>query len=265
MEEIALKPIGQVLSGVEEPEDMPLGGLEAVIEIFPEYREALLCIEENSHIWVLSWFHKAPRDVLRIRPGKINPDLPEFGVFALRAFARPNPIGLSLARLERVEGHRLYLKGLDAIGGTPVLDIKPYFENDSVFSPRTPYIKGKDRETSQKAFRRRALAHHQEECPYLDLAVRMAIIAEEYLGKPSASDLFIRIKGPLCLVDCIQGISRARLANPPRLSFQTEGAEIESEWKKGPSSLLLRLKPDVVLKDLDAKEDRELFDIEYRE
>ncbi|MDD2510941.1 MAG: tRNA (N6-threonylcarbamoyladenosine(37)-N6)-methyltransferase TrmO [Syntrophomonas sp.] len=265
MEEIVLKPVGQVLSSAEEPEDMPLGGLEAVIEIFPEYLEALKGIEENSHIWVLSWFHKAPRDLLRVKPGRINPELPEYGVFALRAYGRPNPIGLSLARLERVEGHRLYLKGLDAIGGTPVIDIKPYFENDAVFSPLTSYIKGKNREIRQGILSKRALVHHQEECRYLPLAVRMAIIAEDYLGKLNSLDLFVRVRGSVCLADCIQGISRARLANPPRFSFQQTEENMESEWKRGKSTLLLRLKSDAELEGLELREDQELFHIEYRE
>ncbi len=264
MEEIVLRPVGKVLSSTEEPEDMPLGGLEAVIEIFPEYQEALKGIEENSHIWVLSWFHKAPRDVLRVKPGRINPELPEYGVFALRAYTRPNTIGLSLARLERVEGCRLYLKGLDAIGGTPVIDIKPYFENDTIFSPLTSYIKGKNREMRQGILSKRALVHHQEECSYLHLAVRMAIIAEDYLGKLNSPDLFVRVRGPLCLADCVQGISRARLANPPRFSFQQADEEIESEWKRGNSTLLLRLKPGAEFEGLESKEDQELFHIEYR-
>ena len=135
--------MGVVISSVDDINEMPLGGKPAQIEIYPEYSDALLRIETNSHLWILSWFHKANRQILQASPHKVNPDLPRHGVFALRAFNRPNPIGLSLVELEKVEGNILHVRGLDAISGTPVLDIKPYFENDIVFSPRTPYIRGK--------------------------------------------------------------------------------------------------------------------------
>lgn len=264
MEEIVLRPIGQVLSLAKRLEDMPAGGIEAAIEVFPEYLEALKGIEENSHIWILSWFHQAPRDTLRVTP-RVNLELPEYGVFALRSFARPNPIALSLVRLEKVEGSCLYLKGLDAIDATPILDIKPYFENDIVFSPLTSYIKSNNREVRRGGVRRRALSHHQEECSELSLAVRMALIAEEYLGKLNSPDLFVRVKGSLCLADCIQGISKARLANPPRFSFQEAEGEEESEWRRGNSTLLIRLRAGVKLEELELKEDQELFFIEHKE
>lgn len=65
MNEIIIKPVGIVISEIEKPEEMPPGGTPAVIEIYPEYREALQGIEENSHVWVLAWFHQAPRDLLK--------------------------------------------------------------------------------------------------------------------------------------------------------------------------------------------------------
>ena len=68
MDSIMLKPVGQVISDVLDPFNMPFGGRPAIIEVFPEYEQALLRIEENSHIWVLGWFHKASRDVLRANP-----------------------------------------------------------------------------------------------------------------------------------------------------------------------------------------------------
>ena len=92
---IVLQPVGVVHTDIDNPKDMPVGGELAQIEIFPEYQSALTRIEENSHIWVLLWFHLADRKVLTTRPVKINPDLPEFGVFALRAFSRPNPIAIT--------------------------------------------------------------------------------------------------------------------------------------------------------------------------
>ena len=111
------------------------------------------------------WFHKADRDILTVVPGKVNSNLPEYGVFSLRAFSRPNPIALSLVRLERVEDNLLFVSGLDAIDGTPVLDIKPYYEQEIVFSPVTPYIRPLKREMRQKIFIKQALLHHQENAP----------------------------------------------------------------------------------------------------
>ncbi|MGR6835345.1 tRNA (N6-threonylcarbamoyladenosine(37)-N6)-methyltransferase TrmO [Syntrophomonas erecta] len=263
MSEISLKPIGRVISSVENPEDMPLGGKEAVIEVYPEYQEALLRLEENSHIWVLSWFHKAPRHKLKTRPYKVNPDLPEYGAFALRSIGRPNPIGLSLARLVRIKDNRLYLESLDAIGGTPVLDIKPYFENDIVFSPRTSYIPGKNREMRHKQMLRQAMAHHQEKCPGMGLGVRMALIAQEYFGHINSTDLVVEVTGSWCLADTIQGLARARLANPSRFYFTPSGQLWQTCWTKGNSRLTLTLKG--AQKDiLGELPDEELLIIEFK-
>lgn len=261
MEEINLRPVAYVLSPVEEPSDMPLGGKDAIIELLPEYVEALQGLEKNSHIWILSWFHKAPRDLLKISPLKVNPDSPEYGVFALRAFARPNPIGLSLVRLERVEGNRIYVRGLDAIGGTPVLDIKPYFENDTIFSPLTPYIRGKSREMRQGMIRKHAFIHHGEECTDMLIGVRMAAIAEDRFGHLNSSDLMVHVQGSPCLADTIQGVSRARLANPPRFTYTNNDEVSETTWTKNNQTLIIRLKGTFNHDDIENLADEELFDI----
>jgi len=122
METITLYPIGYVVSPVSEVKDMPPGGVAAQIEVLPQYQPGLLRLEENSHIWVQTWFHQAQRDKLTAHP-RGNLHMPEYGVFAIRSPARPNPIALSLARLIRVENNKLYLERLDAVNGTPVLDI----------------------------------------------------------------------------------------------------------------------------------------------
>lgn len=224
-----LKPVGHVISPVADTNDMPPGGVPAVIEILPEYEAALHRIEENSHIWIQSWFHMSRRDKLTTSPG-VNTDLPEYGVFALRAAARPNPVAMSLVRLQKREGNRLYLERMDAVDGTPVIDIKPYFENDIVFSPRTSYIRGKDRTYRQNQLLRQALAHHQEECMELQLAVRMALVADEVFGHLNTPDLQVTVRGSACLADAIQGISRARLANPPRFIFVPTAALQQTVW-----------------------------------
>ncbi|MGS0765293.1 tRNA (N6-threonylcarbamoyladenosine(37)-N6)-methyltransferase TrmO [Syntrophomonas curvata] len=259
MVNIDLSPVGYVLSPVEEPGDMPLGGRDAVIELMPEYAEALQGLEESSNIWILSWFHKAPRDVLKVKPGKVNPDLPEYGVFALRAYARPNPIGLSLVKLEGVDGNRVYVLGLDAVGGTPVLDIKPYFENDTIFSPLTPYVRGKSREMRRGMIRKHALVHHGEECPDMLIGVRMAAIAEDYFGQLNCSDLMVKVQGSPCLADTIQGISRARFANPPRFNYSNMSDRSETIWAKNGRVLTICLKDVFSREDINYLADEDLF------
>lgn len=140
---ITLSPIGIVKSEITDGKIMPLSGVAAKIEVFSQYREALDRIDESSHLWILSWFHKAPRNVMKVVPTKVNPLSDEFGVFAIRCPARPNPIALTLVKLEKVEGNILYVTGLDAVDGTPVLDIKPYFKHDIVLSHRAPDLSHK--------------------------------------------------------------------------------------------------------------------------
>ncbi|AKA69101.1 tRNA (N6-threonylcarbamoyladenosine(37)-N6)-methyltransferase TrmO [Clostridium scatologenes] len=137
---IKITPIGIVKSEIEDTKVMPLGGIAAQIEVFPEFSEALECIEESSHLWILSWFNEAPRDLMKVVPKKVDPLSKEFGVFAIRCPARPNPIALTLVKLEKVEEKVLYVTGLDAVNGTKVLDIKPYFKNDIVLSHYGPNI-----------------------------------------------------------------------------------------------------------------------------
>lgn len=237
MEKINLEPIAYVRSVYNDPATIPMYGQKAIIELNPEYLEGLLRIEEHSHFWVLSWFHQAKRDVLKTVPYRIDPNLPEYGVFGLRAPIRPNPIGLSLVRLLKVEDNKLYVQGLDAIDGTPVLDIKPYFEQDIIFSPETPYISPADLEMRREAMLKEALKHHQEDCPELQLAVRMALLAEEEMGKLNSPDLLVKVIGSPCLADCLQGLTRARLANPSRFVFEPREGLAMTIWTKGEKNI----------------------------
>lgn len=261
MEPICLYPIGYVISSVANAREMPPGGVAATIEILPQYEPALLRIEENSHIWILSWFHQSDRSKLSTAPG-VNADLPEYGVFALRAASRPNPIAMSRAKLLKREGFRLFLESLDAVEGTPVLDIKPYFENDIVFSPRTSYIPGKNRSYRQNQMMRQALAHHQEECLYLQLAVRMALVVDEVFGHLNNPELLVTVRGSACLADAVQGLSRARLANPVRFSFIPSNTVQQTIWDltgKGTLTLTWRGPREVM-----EREDEELLNIDYK-
>ncbi len=258
---IDIKPIGIVRVSILDPVEMPLTGHPSVVRVFPGYKDALLRLEEHSHYWVLTWFDQARRDVLKTIPRRINPNLPEFGVFGLRSPGRPNPVGLSLVRLEKVEGSTLYVTGLDAVDGTPVIDIKPYFENDIVFSARTPHMHPARREILQEILFKQAMAYHQEECSDLHLAVRMTMLAEETFGHISAPDLMVTVNGSACLADTLQGLTRARLANPPRFKFQPAETLRRSTWFKDGRTLCVtsrcRLWPD----DFWYAEDNEIFDI----
>ena len=86
---------------------------------------ALDGIQAGDKLFVLCWFHMAEREVLRIHP-RGNPAIPKRGVFATRSPDRPNPIGMCLVDVLSVEGRTLKVRGLDALDGTPVVDLKPY-------------------------------------------------------------------------------------------------------------------------------------------
>ena len=134
-------PIGVVRNAVKEPQ---MGGWESVesrIIVRRELAEALDGIEGYSHLIVLFWIHRVPeeeRRATRIHPMG-DPALPLLGIFATRTQLRPNPIGVSVVPLLARKGNVLRVRGLDAIDGTPVLDIKPYVSYyDSVSQATMP-------------------------------------------------------------------------------------------------------------------------------
>jgi len=262
---IAVKPVGIVRSHFHSPDNVPIGGGNSLIEIFPEYKDGLLRIEENSHLWIQLWFHKAKRDILKVVPGKVNSNLPEYGVFSLRAISRPNPIALSLVRLDQVKDNFLWVSGLDAINETPVLDIKPYYEQEIVFSPVTPYIRPLKREMRQEIFMKQALLHHQEKCAELLLGVRMALVADDYFGQLNSNELKVTINGSPCLADVLQGLSNARLANPPRFKYNETGGWGRSIWEKNGRRLVLTAKQPLTDDGFFEIEDSDLFTIEFKE
>ncbi len=259
--DIVIRPVGMVKSDYLDPKTVTDSEEKAVVEVFPQYADALLGIEKNSHLWILSWFHLARRDALSTVPYRINPKSPTYGVFALRTPVRPNPIALSLVQLDRVEGRMLYVTGLDAVNETPVLDIKPYFENDIVFSPRTPFIQPFKREMAQSNLLRQALTHHQEECPALLMAVRMAVIASEKFGHLNSPDLFVMAEGSPCLADTIQGLSRARLANPPRFEYRPSDLLGRTVWRRGSEELKITARWIIDQEAFWSASDDEIMDI----
>jgi tRNA-Thr(GGU) m(6)t(6)A37 methyltransferase TsaA len=136
-----VEPIGVVESPVREAGDRGWGSVVSRIAIAKEMAPGLRGLEEFSHVMVVFFMHEADFDpathIVRRPQGRA--DMPEVGIFAQRAKHRPNPIGITAAELIGVEGNVVKVRGLDAIDGTPVLDIKPYVpEYDRVKRPVTP-------------------------------------------------------------------------------------------------------------------------------
>ncbi len=128
MEEITYQPIGIIHSPFNCLEGMPIQpasdmSREGFLEIFPEFIDGLKDIEGFSHIYILYHFHKVQESNLIVTPFM---DKTPHGTFATRAPSRPNPIGLSLVKLIRVENNRVYIDRVDVLNETPLLDIKPY-------------------------------------------------------------------------------------------------------------------------------------------
>jgi tRNA-Thr(GGU) m(6)t(6)A37 methyltransferase TsaA len=136
--DLELAQIGVVRSPVTDRRLMPAHGVPAEVQIFPEFTDGLLLIQENSHIWVVAWFEGADRDRLQIIRPTYEQSRRRRGVFGLRSTTRPNSIALTVGRLLSVSDNVLRLEALDLIDGTPVIDIKRYSPSyDVVFSARS--------------------------------------------------------------------------------------------------------------------------------
>ena len=128
MKKIIYKPIGIIHSPFKEAKGTPIQpdaakDIEGIIEVFSDYGNGLLDLTGFSHIIILFHCHLIKGYQLKVKPYM---DDIEHGLFATRAPARPNPIGLSVVELIKIEKERLFVKGIDVIDGTPLLDIKPY-------------------------------------------------------------------------------------------------------------------------------------------
>ena len=151
---------------------------------------------------------------------------------------------------------------MDAIGGTPVLDIKPYFEQDIIFSPRNPYFRPANPDVRRKMFWKEALNHHQEECAWLHIGVKLALIADEHFGKIQSPDLKVKVMGPGCLADVIQGLTRARFSNPPRFEYTADTGMAEILWRTTEKTLKVRLRRLPEGDKVNLWDDDRLFDIQ---
>lgn len=125
---IELRPIGRVESVLTDPGQAPKqgdeGAPEAVLVFGGEVASGLRDLEPGAEAIVLTWLDRARRDVLAVHP-RDDPANPETGVFSTRSADRPNPIGLHRVEIVAIAGTRLRVRNLEAVDGTPILDVKP--------------------------------------------------------------------------------------------------------------------------------------------
>ena len=126
--QIGYRPIGVIHTPFKERAGMPIQptgaeGIQGTVEVFGEFAQGLEDLQGFSHVILLYHFDRTTAPQLTVTPFL---DSTPHGVFATRAPCRPNPIGLSIVRLLRVEGTVLHIANVDILDGTPLLDIKPY-------------------------------------------------------------------------------------------------------------------------------------------
>jgi tRNA-Thr(GGU) m(6)t(6)A37 methyltransferase TsaA len=128
-----LRPIGVIRSEIKARADAPKQGSEgapdAWLEVYPWATEGLHRIAVGDELVLITWFHQSRRDVFQVRP-RSDPGNPLTGVFATRSPDRPNPLGLHPVVVHAIDGARLRVGPIEAIDGTPVVDIKPVLSCD---------------------------------------------------------------------------------------------------------------------------------------
>jgi len=137
---IELESIGTIVSPVKEPVDENWGEVVSEIVLYKKYADALIGLKDFSHAVIIYFMHLATdknRVKITRRP-QGRDDMPFVGIFSQRAKRRPNPVGVTAVKIIKVENNALKIQGLDAIDGTPVLDIKPYYPRDRVETPIIP-------------------------------------------------------------------------------------------------------------------------------
>lgn len=196
---------------------MPHHGVAAQVEVYPQFADGLLGIEGNSHVVVIGWFHQADRELLRA--GRFSPGARERGVFGIRSSSRPNPLGLSPARLLRREGNVLHIEQLDFIDGTPVVDIKRYSPGwDCIFSARSSRdlsaLPDRDPRHLVDDMMVEAANFHGERCLGVALAVRiMRHAMETWQISQKEAGLLLSVGEDGCIADGLQALSGATLGN----------------------------------------------------
>ena len=127
-ESFQIKPIGVIHTPFRVAEGAPIQpafaeGAEGTIEVLEEYAEGLKDLAGFERIWLIYWFDRSKPFKLLVTPYM---DTQQRGLFATRAPSRPNPIGISAVKLERIDANKIYAGDVDMLDGTPLLDIKPY-------------------------------------------------------------------------------------------------------------------------------------------
>ena len=146
-------PIGTIRSPFTNPKGMPIQpagakGAKGSVEVLAAFADGLQDLDGFSHIILLYLFHRSRGFELKVVPFL---DTTLRGVFATRAPRRPNPIGLSVVRLERIEGGVLHIEEVDVLDGTPLLDIKPYVPDfDAQGEVRTGWLEQASKESQDK-------------------------------------------------------------------------------------------------------------------
>ena len=123
-----VRPIGYVESPLVDPKHAPMQGTEGAPDAWlvfnPEVLEAARDLAVGAEVFVLTWLHQARRDLLAVHP-RDDPRNPETGVFSTRSQDRPNPIGLHRVQIAAINGLRVLVRDLEAVDGTPIVDVKP--------------------------------------------------------------------------------------------------------------------------------------------
>ena len=255
----SLIAIGVVHSTIKDTAEMPLEGVTAEIEIYPQFAAALQEIESNSHLIILGWLHMAEREktVAKGRAGKARR-----GVFGLRSAARPNPVGMDVVRLARVDYQRrsLLVEQLDFVDGTEVVDIKRYSPAwDSVFAATT----SRDTSAGERSaadwhdeLARAAVNFHGEWCRGAALGVKLLAEAlQSWQTGPRNPDVLVHAGADYCLADTLQGITGATLGKGRLLFsqnlFVTVSLRDKESWVFQPASDLRDAPDELVKRRLD--------------
>ncbi|MCS7051273.1 MAG: tRNA (N6-threonylcarbamoyladenosine(37)-N6)-methyltransferase TrmO [Thermomicrobium sp.] len=256
-ETFEIVPIGVVRSPVVDRRLMPAGGVQAEIEVYPEFADGLLRIEENSHLWVLGWFADADRERLQlVRPEYESPRRRR-GVFGLRSVARPNPIAMTATRLLAVEGNRLRVNPLDFVDGTPVIDLKRYSPSwDCIFAARSSrdrYLVDQDSAQRIAEFELEAANFHGEHCAWVVLGARLVqYVTTRWNVRPKDETLSVTVSlhpAHLHLSDVLQaltgatlGSGRLRVTEDERVAFHWRARALFVTPRTFPSSALAELR-----------------------
>lgn len=128
MKQIIMHPIGRIRSPYKKTGGIPIQGyfgdwMQGYVELKQRYTPGLEGLEGFSHAIILYYFHKSPSEDVKTQPFL---EQVKHGIFAIRSPHRPNHIGLSVVKIEKIEANKLYFSEVDMLDKTPVLDIKPY-------------------------------------------------------------------------------------------------------------------------------------------